>query len=259
MKVRTSIDEHIATIVIDRPEVRNAIDIETVAGIQAGFEEAVAAGARAAVLTGAGGAFCAGADLGYVRAAFEQGAESVLAPLVDDLHALIRRMRELPFPIVGAVEGPAAGAGMGLALATDVRVAGGSAVFVAAYLAIGASPDGGVSYGLTRSLGATRATELLLGNRPVRADELLSLGLVEQVVEEGGALAAAQERARQLSNLPPLALLRTRALVDAAPTQSLDDHLDAEREGIVSLWPTSDFREGIGAFLERRPPRFTGR
>ena len=259
MKVRTSIDDGIATITIDRPEVRNAIDSETIAGIQAGFEDAAAGGAQAAVFTGAGNAFRSGADLGYVRAAFERGAESVLAPLVDDLHALIRRMRELPFPIIGAVEGPAAGAGMGLALATDVRVAGKSAVFVAAYLAIGASPDGGVSYALTRSLGAARATELLLSNRPVRAEELLSLGLVEQVVEEGAALEAAQDRAWQLRNLPPLALLRTRALVDAASTQSLDSHLDAEREGIVGLWPTHDFREGIGAFLERRPPRFEGR
>lgn len=259
MKVRTTIDDGVATITIDRPEVRNAIDVETVAGVRAGFEEAVAAGARAAVLTGAGKAFCAGADLAFVRAAFEQGADAVLGPLVNDLHALIARMRELPFPIVAAVEGPAAGAGLGLALAADTRVAGGSAVFVTAYFGIGASPDGGVSYFLTRNLGAARATELVISNRPVRAEEMLSLGLVEQIVEEGGALAAAQERARALANVPPLALLRLRALVDAAPTQSIQLHLDQERDAISSLWPAEDFREGISAFLERRTPRFTGR
>ena len=183
----------------------------------------------------------------------------MLLPLVTELHALIRRMRELPFPIVAAVEGAAAGAGLGLALAADTRVAGSSAVFVTAYFGIGASPDGGVSYYLTRNVGAARATELVMSNRPVRAEEMLSLGLVEQVVEEGGALAAAQVRARELANVPPLGLLRLRALVDAAPTQSIDAHLDQEQEAIVSLWPTEDFREGIVAFLERRPPRFQGR
>ena len=128
-----------------------------------------------------------------------------------------------------------------------------------AYFGIGASPDGGVSYFLTRSLGAARAAELVISNRPVRADEILALGLAEQVVDEGQALAAARERAQQLANLPPLGLVRLRALVDAAPTHGIEQHLDAERDAITSLWPTEDFREGIRAFLERRPPRFTGR
>lgn len=259
MSVDTTIDDGIATITIARPEVRNAIDTDTVAAIRGGFDEAAAAGARAAVLTGAGKAFCAGADLAFVRAAFEGDPAAELGPLVDELHSLIARMRSLPFPILAAVEGPAAGAGMALALAADTRLAGSSAVFLTAYFGIGASPDGGVSYFLTRNLGAARATELVMSNRPVRAEELLSLGLVEQVVEEGGALAAAQERARQLANVPPLALLRLRALVDAAPTQPIEAHLDAERDAVASLWTTADFREGISAFLERRTPSFTGR
>jgi enoyl-CoA hydratase/carnithine racemase len=98
-----------------------------------------------------------------------------------------------------------------------------------------------------------------MSNRPIRADEIFSLGLAELVVEEGTALAAALERARQLAALPPLALARLRALVDSAPTHGFEDHLDAERDAVASLWLTGDFREGIGAFLERRPPRFTGR
>lgn len=259
MSVRATIDDGIATIVIDRSEVRNAIDVETVEVLRAAFEDAAEAGVKGAVLTGEGKAFCAGADLAFVRKAFEGDAASVLGPLVDTLHGLLKWMRALPFSIVAAVEGPAAGAGMGLALAADTRIAGASAVFVTAYFGIGASPDGGVSYFLTRSLGAARATELVMANRPIRAEEMLSLGLVERVVDEGGALAAAVERARELSSIPPLALVRLRALVDAAPTHGLDAHLDAERDAIASLWPTEDFREGIGAFLERRTPQFSGR
>jgi 2-(1,2-epoxy-1,2-dihydrophenyl)acetyl-CoA isomerase len=259
VKVKTTIEDGIATIVIDRPEVRNAIDLDTVAGLRGAFEEAASAGVGAAVLAGGGNVFCAGADLAFVRKALEGDATSVLGPLVDTLHGLLKWMRTLPFPIVASIEGAAAGAGMGLALAADTRIAGTSAVFVTAYFGIGASPDGGVSYHLTRSVGAARATELVMSNRPLRAQELLSLGLVERVVDDGQALAAARGRARELASIPPLALVRLRALVDAAPTHGIDDHLDAEREAIATLWQTEDFREGISAFLERRSPQFTGR
>ena len=259
MSVTTNLDDDVAIVTIARPEVRNALDVETVQAIRSGFEHAADAGARAAVITGEGQAFCSGADLAFVRRAFEGDPDEALAPLVDTLHSTLKWVRTLPFPIVAAVEGAAAGAGLGLALAADTRVVSRSAVFLTSYFGIGASPDGGVSYFLTRSIGAARSTELVMSNRPIRADEILSLGLTEEVVEEGTALAAARERAKQLAALPPLALLRLRSLVDSAPTHGFEDHLDAERDAVASLWLTEDFREGIGAFLERRPPRFTGR
>jgi enoyl-CoA hydratase/carnithine racemase len=112
---------------------------------------------------------------------------------------------------------------------------------------------------MTRSIGAARTIELVTSNRPIRADEIHSLGLAEPVVDEGTALAATRERAKQLATVPPLALLRLRALADSAPTHGIEDHLDAERDAVASLWLTEDFRGCIGAFLERRPPRFTGR
>lgn len=260
MPVQLSVDGAVAAVEIDRPDVRNAIDVETVRGLDDAIGRAIDQGARALVLAGHGGkAFCAGADLGLVRTAFDGDAPSVLGPLVDELHALIRRIRSLPLPVVAALEGPAVGAGMGLALSADLRVAGRSAVLVGGYFGIGASPDGGVSYFLTRALGGARATSLVLRNRPLRADDLLAAGLVEEVVDDGDAVGTARRLAEEVAGVPPLALVRLRALVDAATTQMIGAQLDAERQAVAELWPSADFREGVGAFLERRSPTFTGR
>jgi 2-(1,2-epoxy-1,2-dihydrophenyl)acetyl-CoA isomerase len=259
MTVRTSVEGGVATILLDRPEVRNAMNLELLAGIRAGLEEAAEHGARAAVLAGAGGTFCAGADLAYVRQAFDGDAEAVLRPLVTTLHELIGFMRGLPFPIVATLEGYAVGAGMGLALAADARVASRSASLLPGYFAIGASPDGGVSYFLTRALGGARATSLILRNTTLGADELLALGLVEEVVDDGQALAAAQALAAELTSVPPLALVRMRQLVDSASVQLLQAQLDDEERLVAELWPAADFKEGVSAFLERRRPQFAGR
>src|SRR5581483_8441276 len=224
----------------------------------AGLEQARTS-AKAVVLAGAGGTFCAGADLVYVRRAFTGDAEEVLRPLVRTLHDLIAFVGELPLPIVVALEGHAVGAGMGLALAADLRIAGRGASLIPGYFAIGASPDGGVSYFLTRALGGARATSAILRNRVLRADELLALGLVEEVVDDGRVIEAAQELAASLAGVPPLALLRMRRLVDSATVQGLAAQLDDEERLVAELWPARDFREGVSAFLERRRPAFTGR
>src|SRR5690606_24142606 len=137
---------------IDRPDVKNAINPETLSTMRVGVQDLVSQGARALVLGGKGG-FCSGADLALVREALAGDAASVLGPMVDELHALIRELRALPIPTVAALEGPAVGAGMGLALSTDVRVAARSARLIPGYFGIGTSPDGGVSYFLTRALG----------------------------------------------------------------------------------------------------------
>jgi 2-(1,2-epoxy-1,2-dihydrophenyl)acetyl-CoA isomerase len=257
MAVTRTLDAGVATVLIDRPAVRNAIDVETVSELAAAVAEMHAAGARALVLGGKGG-FCAGADLALVRQAFEGDPAPVLGALVDNLHAFIRQLWAMPIPSVAALEGPAVGAGMGLALSTDLRVAGRSAVLIPGYFGIGSSPDGGVSYFLTRALGAARATALLVRNRPLDAATLAELGLVEDVVEDGTAVAAAQELAAELAGVPPLALVRTRGLVDRATVQDLDTHLDDERGRVAENWAARDFKEGVAAFLERRRPIFTG-
>lgn len=259
MGVVTRVEDGVATILLDRPEVRNAIDLDLIEGIGEAVSDVSARGARAAVLAGAGGAFCAGVDLRYVRGAFEGDAEAVLRPLVDALHRVVRRLRDAPFPVVAALEGPAVGAGMGLALAADVRVAARSAVLIPGYFGIGASPDGGVSYFLVRAAGGARAAASILRNRTLGADELATWGLVEEVVEDGQALKAGLELAVELASVPPLALMRLRRLVDAATRHGLADHLDLEKQLVAELWPTADFREGVGAFFDRRKPQFEGR
>lgn len=258
MAVETTIRDAVATIRIARPDVMNAIEPALLDELGAAIASAAEQGAKAAVLTGSESAFCAGADLDYVGAAFAGDTAGMLGPLVDSLHGLIAQMREAPYPIVAALEGPAVGAGMGLALACDVRVAGRSAYLLGGYLAIGASPDGGVSYFLTRAVGAARVSSALLRNRPLRSAQLEAWGLVEEIVDDGAALPAAQALAAQLTTTPPLALVRLRRLVDEATTHGLGAHLDTERAAVAGLWPTNDFREGVGAFLERRTPTFTG-
>lgn len=258
MAVAVATQDRTGIITLDRPAVRNAINVETLAEIAAAFEQLAAERVSAVVLCGAGGVFCAGADLALVKEAIASRSNDVLADMVDTLHRLIREMLTFPHPIVAALEGPAVGAGAGLAFACDLRVASRSTRLIPGYFGIGTSPDGGVSYYLTRAFGGARALSMFIRNHPLSSDDLLAAGLVEKVVDDGAAIDAALELAASVSSVPPLALVRTRALVDSATANPLDAQLDAERAGVAAMWPTKDFNEGVGAFLERRRPDFTG-
>lgn len=248
----------IGLLELHRPDQMNALTVELVTALGAEAERLVADGARALVLAGSGPAFCAGADLGLVRQALDGDPHAALEPLVAGLHESIRRLRVLPVALVAAVEGPAVGAGLGLALTADLRVLAEGARLIPGYLGIGSSPDGGVSWFLTRALGATRATRLLMLNETIRAEAARDLGLADEVVPDGAAVDAACEHAEKLAGLPTQALVRLRALTDAAPTQGLCEHLDMEQRLVTELWGTHDFREGVSAFIERRQAEFTG-
>lgn len=259
MEVELSLEDGIGLVEINRPERMNSLTVEVATGIGTAAEQLVKEGARALVLTGRGSAFCAGADLSLVKGAFAAPTpEEVLTPLVHELHATIRRIRDLPVPVVAAVEGAAVGAGLGLALTADLRVAAIDARLVPGYTAIGSSPDGGVSYYLSRMLGPAVASRVLLLNEALTAERSHELGLVDEIVEPGTATAAATRLAQRLSHTPPLALLRTRRLLDSATSQNLSLHLDMEQRLVTELWETADFREGVTAFLERRRPHFRG-
>ncbi|GAA0997345.1 2-(1,2-epoxy-1,2-dihydrophenyl)acetyl-CoA isomerase PaaG [Acrocarpospora macrocephala] len=258
MSLETSLTGRVGTIELNRPDKMNALTVDLVGNLAPAAASLVERGARALVLTGRGPAFCAGADLTLVGQALAGEPAEVLTPLVEGLHGTLKRLRLLPVPLIAAVEGPAVGAGMGLALCADLRILAEGARLVPGYLGIGSSPDGGVSYFLTRMLGSARALSLLLRNRPVRAAEAAALGLAEPPVPDGSALAAAQELAATLAAGPPLALLRVRELVDRASAQGLAEQLDLEQERVAELWKTHDFTEGIRAFLERRAPDFRG-
>jgi 2-(1,2-epoxy-1,2-dihydrophenyl)acetyl-CoA isomerase len=254
----TSVADGVGVVELNRPTQLNALTVAMVEQLGAAAEQAVSDGAGALVITGRGSAFCAGADLAIVDQALAGDPHRALSPLVAGLHASLLRLRALPVPIVAAVEGPAVGAGFGLALTADLRVLAAGARFIPGYLAIGASPDGGVSYLLTRMVGAARAMSLILQNRAVAADEAVSLGLADTVVDDGGAVGAARGIASRLAGTAPLALLRVRELLDRATEHGFAEHLALEQQRVSELWDTADFVEGVSAFVQHRRPAFRG-
>jgi 2-(1,2-epoxy-1,2-dihydrophenyl)acetyl-CoA isomerase len=259
VSVERSDAEGVMIVRIERPETMNAIDVELVRILGDDLNEVVTTtGVKGVVISGRGRAFCAGVDLHLVRSALSGDPRAALDPLLDLLDPLVLRFRQLPFPTVAALEGPAVGVGMSLALATDMRIAGRSASLIPGYLRIGASPDGGLSAALSRAVGGARALSLLIRNHTLKAEELLSLGLVEQVADDGSAETASVQLLADLGPISPMALTRARALIDTAWSSSLEVQLAHERTCITELWDSSDYKEGVTAFLEKRPPIYTG-
>jgi 2-(1,2-epoxy-1,2-dihydrophenyl)acetyl-CoA isomerase len=260
MPIDVKVEDGIAWLILRRPETRNAVD--------AGFvEEAIGAldevpvDAGALVLAAEGPSFCVGADLKMFNEATSSGrADELLTPLLAAMHGITRKIRTMPIPTVAAVEGAAAGAGVGLACSCDLRVVGESTVFVPSFNALGLTPDSGTSFHLTRALGGAGATAAFLRNRRLGAFELLTVGLADEVAPDGEVWATAQRLATEVAGATSsAALLATRRLVDSAPGHSFDEHLDAEEASIKSLWNGADVAEGVAAFVERRRPKFQGR
>jgi 2-(1,2-epoxy-1,2-dihydrophenyl)acetyl-CoA isomerase len=255
--VRLEVDDGLVRLSLCRPEVHNAVS----AGLGRSLRHALAwpglEEADALVLSGSGGAFCSGGDVGVMRSAIEGGdPESVLRPILDDLHASVSRLRALPMPVVAAVQGEAVSAGMGLALAADMRVMGRSAVMITKHVAMGGAPDAGLSYFLARELGRGRALAAMMLSERLTADDLLACGLVQQVVPDDEVIGAATRLARRLALIPRESLLAARRLVDAATLHDLDRHLDLEKQEFLKLCTGDNLREGVAAFLEDRPPVF---
>jgi 2-(1,2-epoxy-1,2-dihydrophenyl)acetyl-CoA isomerase len=217
---------------------------------------------RALVITGVGRAFCVGADLSAMGPASD--GPGLGHRTADRMHALSNRviadLRQLPFPVISAVNGPCAGAGVGLALAADIVVASRSAYFYLPFMAkLGIVPDLGCTWFLERLLGPARATGLtLLGDR-LSAQKAADWGVIWSCVEDEALSAEAMSIARRLTLLPPQAALETRRAFEAAGRQSLEAQLDYEAERQRHLIDAPSFREGVRAFLEKREPQFAGR
>jgi 2-(1,2-epoxy-1,2-dihydrophenyl)acetyl-CoA isomerase len=253
-----TVDGGVAVLTMNRPRELNALSPDLAGQLLARLEEVGHARPAALVLSGAGRSFCAGGDLATVREAFAGEPHRVLGDLADDVARLVTRLRSLPFPVIAALEGAVAGAGIGLALAADLRVCGTSTRFLPAFTAVGTVPDAGSSALLARSLGQAQALSFLVRNTPVGSSVLLDRGLVEEVVDDGAATAAAVRVARSLPIAAPLALVECRWLIDTSGGRTLTAQLEAERVALERMWSTTDCREGALAFLERRPPVFTG-
>jgi 2-(1,2-epoxy-1,2-dihydrophenyl)acetyl-CoA isomerase len=215
---------------------------------------------RAALLTGAGRGFCAGQDLTEFDDAYRKGERpDIEEHLSHTYHRLIPAMTRLPKPIVCAVNGVAAGAGISVALACDIRIAGASARFTQAFVKIGLVPDSGGTYLLPRAVGYAKALELSLTGDMVDAGTAREIGLVSLVVPDEDLADEAGELASRLAGMPTAALGETKRLLQASLAPALEEALAREAEAQARMGQTEDHLEGVMAFVEKRAPRFTGR
>ncbi len=242
-----------AILTLDRPERMNAVSKALLDALDAGLDRAIAEGARAILLTAAGRAFCAGGTLS------EPLPEDAGAILETHLNPLLGKIAALPVPLIAAVNGPAIGAGMSLALAADIIIAGRSARFGAGFVKVGLIPDGGLSWLLARSVGYHRAMAMLIGGETLDAERAFALGVATQLVEDDALAEQAQALLAQLAGGPTLALGATRRLLREALDSDFATALAAERQAQRDAGNTADFREGAGAFIARRHPEFRGR
>ena len=254
--LRVDIDGPVATLTLDRPEALNALTVPVKVALREALEGIAADRAvRAVILTGAGRAFCAGQDLA-------ERERPDAAPLEEEVREryspIIRTLRSMGQPVIAAVNGVAAGAGASLAFACDLRIAATEARFVLAFGRIGLVPDSGATWLLPRLVGSARAAELALVGDPINAEDALRIGLVSRVVPADDLMAEARAVADRVAAGAPMALALTKAALERAATIDLETALEEEArlQGIAGA--TADHAEGLAAFREKRPPRFTG-
>jgi 2-(1,2-epoxy-1,2-dihydrophenyl)acetyl-CoA isomerase len=254
-EVETTRDGDVLTITLNRPDVLNAFNAAMHAELAAALQEAREPVVRAVVITGAGRGFCVGQDL----TEFREAPGDIGDRLRSNYHPNVLAIRALEKPVIAAVNGPAAGAGLSFACACDVRIAADTASFVPAFIGIGLVPDSGGTYFVTRLLGYARAFEWLTTNRKLSAAEAHLWGLVSEVVEADALASRAAELAAQYAAAPTRGIGMTKRLLGRAATAQLEEQLQLEAELQTAATQTNDFREGVAAFLEKRPPRFEGK
>jgi 2-(1,2-epoxy-1,2-dihydrophenyl)acetyl-CoA isomerase len=254
--LRVEVDGPVATLTLDRPESLNALTVPMKVALRDALESLAAdRGTRAVILTGAGRGFCAGQDLAERES---PDAAPLDVEVRDRYNPIIRAIRSMGQPVIAAVNGVAAGAGASLAFACDLRIAAEEARFVLAFGRIGLVPDSGATWFLPRLVGPAKAAELALLGDPIDAAEALRLGLVSKVIPGDRLLDEARTMAARLADGAPLATSLTKEALQRSLTIGLEEALEGEAklQGIAGA--SADHAEGLAAFKEKRPPRFTG-
>ena len=255
-----SVSDRVATLTLNRPDRLNALSTPMLDGLLEALPRLAADPEIAVViLTGAGRGFCAGGDVkGMAEGASQLGLEDAVQRLRGRME-VSRLLHEIPKPTIAMVNGPAAGAGLAMALACDLRVASESARFITAFAKVGFSGDFGGSYFLSKLVGSGKARELYYTGEPLGASQALALGIVNQVVADSELAEATMTLAARLAHGPGIALGLMKKNFNAAETGTLAELLDLEAQHQVRTARTEDHAEAARAFVEKRPPRFKGR
>jgi 2-(1,2-epoxy-1,2-dihydrophenyl)acetyl-CoA isomerase len=252
-------DGGVTTLTLNRPERLNSFTVEMHGALQEALSKACDdADCRAILLTGAGRGFCAGQDLSDRSVAPAKERSDLGESLEYRYNPLVKQMRDMPKPIVVAVNGVAAGAGANLALHGDIVVAAKSAKFIQSFAKIGLMPDSGGTWTLTHLLGEARAKGLAMLAEPLSAEQAAQWGLIWKAIDDDQLMVEARSLAKQLAQQPTQALVTIKRAIHSAATATLEQQLDLERKGQRDLGFTDDYAEGVAAFMEKRPAVFTG-
>jgi 2-(1,2-epoxy-1,2-dihydrophenyl)acetyl-CoA isomerase len=256
------IDGQVGTLTLNRPDALNAMSPELIGELTtAAAWLADRAPIRALIITGAGRAFCSGGDVNWFkRGVTDEGVDlpSEVRRGAEALHNAIVDIRRIPYPVIAAINGPAAGAGMSLALSADIRIASEDAFLAIAYGRIGAAPDGGMTYFLPRVVGPAKALELALNDPNLDAKAALEAGLVTEVVPADQLLERSKEKAEKRAAKAPYYIRMTKRLLHESIEHSINDHLQLERHGIADSMGTQDLKRGVTAFFAGDTPTFEG-
>ena len=264
MKLETvlySLENNVATIQMNRPDALNALSLQLGKDLAAAVRQAVVDEARAVILTGSGRAFCSGGDLREMKAMGESDGsiEAFLDEPLKALHEVIALIRETPVPFIAAVNGVCAGAGTNFALACDMVLASDDATFNEAFVRIGLSPDCGGSFFLPRAIGEKLAAEMLMTGSTVSAQRAAEIGMINRVVPLAELMSEASGLAGKLVAGPTAAIGHVKKMLNATFSNDLTAQLKLEADCQVESGRSSDFKEGVSAFFEKRAPRFSGK